>query len=56
MEQLEELIFNSIEWLRNKKNPSKWGHTYYTINKYLTSVSMEKLKERLTIKQRKTFK
>ena len=49
MEQLDELIFNTIEALRNNKNQSSEDTTYATINKDLTSVTMEKFKERLTI-------
>ena len=48
MEQLDEIIFNAIESLRNNQKQSNED----------TPVNMEKLKEQLTIiiRQRKTFK
>ena len=49
MKQLDGLIFNTIEALRNNKSQPSEDTTYATINKDLTSVTMEKFKERLTI-------
>ena len=51
MEQLDELIFNTIEALRNNKNQPSEDTTSEdaTINKDSTSVTMEKFKERLII-------
>ena len=44
MEQLNEPIFNAIESLRsNKKHPNE-DTIYVTINKDLTSVRIEKIK------------
>ena len=49
MEQLDELIFNAFESLRNNKKQLNEDTIYGRISKDLTSVTMEKLKERLTI-------
>ena len=49
MEQLDKLISNAIESLRNNKKQPKVDTVYATINKDLTSVTMEQSKERLAI-------
>ena len=49
MEQLDKFIFNAIQSLRHKKRQPNEDTIYATINKNLTSVTMEILKERLTI-------
>ena len=49
MEQLDELTFNAIELLRNNKRQPNDYTIYATINKDLTSVTMEQLKEQLAV-------
>ena len=49
MEQLDERIFNTIESLRSNKKPPNDYTIYATINKDLTSVTMEQLKEQLAV-------
>ena len=50
MEQLDELIFHAIESLRNNKKKQANDDTIYTtINKDLTPVTTEQLKERLAV-------
>ena len=49
MEQLDELIFNAIESLRNNKKQPNDYTIYATINKDLRSVTMEQLKEQLAV-------
>ena len=44
MEQLDELIFNTTESLRNNKNQPNGDTTYASINKDLTSDTMKNLK------------
>ena len=49
MEQLDELIFNAIKSFRNNKKQPNDYTIYATINKDLTSVTMEQLKEQLAV-------
>ena len=41
MEELDEIIFNIIESLRNNKKEPNEDTRYATINKDLTSITME---------------
>ena len=49
IEQLDKIIFNVIQSLRNNIKQPNEDTIHTTIKKGLTSVTMEKLKERLTV-------
>ena len=48
MEQLDKLIFITIESLRNNKKQPNEDTIYTIISKELSSITKEQLKERLT--------